>query len=59
MKPGEAAELLAKTAAQLDSGTMPIIQCKKYNCFCGLCAPKAKELNTYNQIITKYQKDYQ
>jgi pyruvate-formate lyase-activating enzyme len=53
------AELLAKTAAQLDSGTMPIIQCKKYNCFCGLCAPKAKELNTYNQIITKYQKDYQ
>ena len=51
-------ELLTTLAKQLDSGTVPVIQCKKYNCFCGLCAPKAQDLETYNEIITKYQRNY-
>ena len=43
---------------QLETKSLPIIQCKKYNCLCGLCAPKAKNLDTYKSIIKKYQKDY-
>ena len=41
---------------QLDTGTQPVIQCKKSTCVCGLCAPKAQDLNTYNLIMKKYQK---
>jgi pyruvate-formate lyase-activating enzyme len=39
----------------IDTNTMPVIQCKKSQCFCGLCAPKAKNLETYNKIMKKYQ----
>ena len=52
-------EILNTLAEQLGTKTLPVIQCKKPTCYCGLCAPKARELTTYNQIITKYQKDYQ
>jgi len=52
-------EILDTLTNQLDSKNLPVIQCKKTVCFCGLCAPKAKDLTTYNQIIKKYQKDYQ
>jgi hypothetical protein len=51
-------EILSTLANQLNTGTLPIIQCKKSHCLCGLCAPKAKNLETYNAIIKKYQKDY-
>jgi pyruvate-formate lyase-activating enzyme len=51
-------KILSTLKNQLDSNTLPIIQCKKYNCWCGLCAPKAKNLDTYNSIMKKYQKDY-
>ena len=42
---------------QLING-QPIIQCKRDNCLCGLCAPKAKNLDTYQSIMKKYQKEY-
>lgn len=51
-------EILSTLKNQLDNNTLPIIQCKKYNCMCGLCAPKAKNLDTYRSIMRKYQKDY-
>jgi pyruvate-formate lyase-activating enzyme len=47
-------EILSTLQTQLGNNSLPIIQCKKYNCFCGLCAPKAKDLNTYNKIMEKY-----
>jgi hypothetical protein len=50
-------EVLSTLKEQLDTNTMPVIQCKKYNCFCGLCAPKAKDLETYKKIMNKYQKE--
>ena len=53
----ESTELLTALAKQLDTGILPIIQCKKSHCLCGLCAPKAKSLDTYNKIIKKYQKE--
>lgn len=40
---------------QLQNKTLPIIQCKKYNCLCGLCAPKAKNIDIYKSIMLKYQ----
>jgi hypothetical protein len=52
-------ELLKSLAKQLDTRTLPVIQCKKSHCLCGLCAPKAQSLETYNTIIKKYQKDYE
>lgn len=50
-----AKELLAVTKEQLINNTMPVIQCKKYNCLCGLCAPKAKDLEQYHSIMKKYK----
>lgn len=47
--------LLDQTQAWLDSRTMPVIQCKKYRCSCGLCAPKARDLDTYTSIMRKYE----
>lgn len=50
--------MLSKLKMQLDNSTLPVIQCKKHTCFCGLCAPKAKNLDTYKSIMKKYQKDH-
>jgi sulfatase maturation enzyme AslB (radical SAM superfamily) len=36
----------------------PAIQCKIPKCRCGLCAPKAKDLDKYKSIMKKYQKVY-
>jgi pyruvate-formate lyase-activating enzyme len=46
--------MLSKLKMQLDISTLPVIQCKKSQCLCGLCAPKAKNLETYNKIMEKY-----
>lgn len=32
----------------------PVIKCAKSSCLCGLCAPKAADLDTYNSIMKKY-----
>jgi hypothetical protein len=47
-------QILSTLRDQLDTDSLPVIQCKKYNCFCGLCAPKAKDLSTYHSIMKKY-----
>jgi pyruvate-formate lyase-activating enzyme len=49
-------EILSVLKKQLSMDKSPVIRCKKYNCLCGLCAPKAKHLETYNSIMEKYQK---
>ncbi len=49
--------ILTQLRDEFSKGSPPIIQCKKPTCYCGLCAPKAKDLSTYKKIITKYQKD--
>lgn len=48
-------KLLDYTRTNLQNDTMPIIQCKKFDCICGLCAPKAKDLDEYKQIMLKYK----
>lgn len=47
--------LLSWTRDNLKNGTMPVIQCKKSRCLCGMCAPKAKSLDTLNSIMKKYR----
>jgi pyruvate-formate lyase-activating enzyme len=49
--------ILADLKGYVESNNFPIIQCKKYKCQCGLCAPKAQDLDTYKSIMKKYQKD--
>ncbi len=46
--------ILSTLRDQLGSDSLPVIQCKKQNCLCGLCAPKAKDQKTYNSIMKKY-----
>lgn len=46
--------ILSTLKKQLDNNNQPIIRCKKYHCLCGLCAPKAKSLETYHKIMAKY-----
>lgn len=47
--------LLDYTRTNIANNTLPIIQCKKEACWCGLCAPKAESLDTYKQIMLKYK----
>ena len=49
-------DLLDWTKHHLEKDSMPVIQCQKQACFCGLCAPKAKHLDTYQSIMVKYRK---
>lgn len=48
-------ELLNYTKNHLEQGTLPVIQCKKDLCLCGLCAPKAETLDDYKTIMLKYK----
>jgi pyruvate-formate lyase-activating enzyme len=48
-------KLLFETRQKLINNTLPIIQCKKSRCVCGLCAPKAQTLENYNSAMKKYQ----
>jgi pyruvate-formate lyase-activating enzyme len=48
-------KLLDDTKQQLSTDAMPVIQCKKQRCLCGVCAPKAQSKTDYDKIIKKYQ----
>jgi pyruvate-formate lyase-activating enzyme len=48
-------QILHTLKNQIHTKSLPIIQCKKSNCLCGLCAPKAKNLDAYKSIMKKYQ----
>ena len=48
--------LLDSLKNQIANDSLPIIQCKKTKCHCGLCAPKAKNLEDYKSIMHKYTK---
>jgi hypothetical protein len=50
-------QLLTSLKHHIDTNTLPVIQCKKERCYCGLCSPKAKDLESYTKIIKKYQKE--
>lgn len=47
-------KLLEQTRSWMNNNNMPVIQCKKMRCLCGLCAPKAESLSDYNTIMSKF-----
>jgi pyruvate-formate lyase-activating enzyme len=47
-------QLLSELQDQIQTNSIPTIQCSKNRCLCGVCAPKAKNLETYNKIMEKY-----
>ena len=51
----ESDKLLEFTAARLETQDRTPIQCKKNICLCGLCAPKAKNQQTFEQIMKLYR----
>lgn len=51
-----AQRLLDDLSTQLRDQSLPIIQCKKNKCKCGLCAPKAQDFGTFKHIMEKYHK---
>jgi hypothetical protein len=51
----DATSILDKLQAQLRHNVLPTIQCKKSRCYCGLCAPKAKTQEEFNNIMEKYR----
>jgi hypothetical protein len=48
--------LLDQTRTWITTDTMPVIQCKKAKCVCGICAPKASSIEEYKKITHKYIK---
>lgn len=54
---GDTQSLLDYTREKLTSNSMPVIICKRDFCRCGLCAPKAKSIEDFNDIIKKYRNE--
>lgn len=52
----QAQDLINQTRYQINNNSLPVIQCAKNCCFCGLCSPKAKDLDSYKSIMKKYQR---
>lgn len=42
----------------LENKSLPTIVCSKSKCHCGLCAPKAKDPDTYHLMFKKYTQGY-
>lgn len=52
----ESETVLQDLKHMIETNTLPDIICKKSSCWCGLCAPKAQDKETYNKIMEKYLK---
>lgn len=46
-------KIISTLQTQLETNTMPIIHCKKANCRCGFCAPKAKSEQDFRELIKR------
>ena len=46
---------IAPILAQARDSDKPTIRCAKQRCYCGLCAPKAQNFDTYKSIMRKYE----
>jgi pyruvate-formate lyase-activating enzyme len=46
-------QIIDTLTAQLETSTMPIIQCVKPMCMCGFCAPKAEHKNDFQNLIKR------
>jgi hypothetical protein len=46
-------KIISTLTTQLETSTMPIIQCKKNICRCGFCAPKAEDKKDFMDLIKR------
>jgi hypothetical protein len=46
-------KMITNLKIQLETKSMPVIQCAKSVCFCGYCAPKAEELDDFKDLIKR------
>lgn len=46
--------ILETLQKDIDTNTMPVIQCAKERCICGYCAPKAEKLEDFENIMKKH-----
>jgi len=51
------AEIIAKLRDDFKNNTMPVVVCNKSKCWCGLCAPKAHNRETFDSMMKKYVAD--
>jgi len=49
----ESDKIINTLKTQLDTGTMPIIQCVKDICLCGICTPKAETREDFMELIKR------
>lgn len=54
----ESEKILEDLKSNLENKSLPVITCAKHKCHCGLCAPKAQTPELFNQMFSKYTKDY-
>jgi hypothetical protein len=52
----QADKIIEDLKSYVETGDFPVITCAKKTCFCGLCTPKAKTREQYDDIIKKYRK---
>jgi MoaA/NifB/PqqE/SkfB family radical SAM enzyme len=50
-------EIIKQLQTNLKNGTMPVVVCNKSKCWCGLCAPKAHDRETFDTMMKKYVAD--
>jgi len=50
----ESVKIIEKLRSQISDGEMPVIVCPNNLCGCGLCTPKAKNLNDFKKILPRY-----
>jgi hypothetical protein len=51
----DAGALLDRLHSDIKQKKLPVIQCKKTQCLCGLCAPKAKDRQDFETLMEKYR----
>lgn len=50
----EGSKIIKELKENLSNGTLPTVTCNKSKCWCGLCAPKAHDQETFNTMMEKY-----
>jgi hypothetical protein len=50
----DADKILEDLKTNFENNTLPVINCKKAKCWCGLCAPKASSKDLYDDMMKRY-----
>lgn len=51
---GDTNSIIDELKNYTSKGEVPTITCQKRSCWCGMCAPKAADKNSFDRIIKKY-----